>query len=385
MADAGLFIGWGEVVRGRETEALEVFNETLAYYGRLQEEGAIESFEPVFLEPHGGDLSGFILIRGTPRSSRRCASTRSSTTFIDAGDAHRRRLRHRRCRPRGAAPAADGVLHRADRRVRLKSHDTGCAAAQASAKPRCALRSRRASRRRATMRGRVPPAVRALRRPRRRAAVAARLARRVLGRVEVDDGPIAARMVRQLSAAALPDHAARVVHAAAQPRTSPAPDGPTCPTWMRRQRLAASLSSDERQAPTCASPGRSKELETCAAGNARVYAPTRTPAGLREPRGEPRDRRSARRDLGFTGLTAARAARRADGQQFTGKVDDTWSSRALRPWERRSRRRAVDDPDRRTCVNVHTAKNAAGEIRRRSRPRRRTRARARTSTAADDS
>lgn len=64
MADAGLFIGWGEVVRGRETEALEVFNETLGYYGRLQEEGAIESFEPVFLEPHGGDLNGFILILG---------------------------------------------------------------------------------------------------------------------------------------------------------------------------------------------------------------------------------------------------------------------------------------------------------------------------------
>ena len=24
----------------------------------------IESFEPVFLEPHGGDLTGFILIQG---------------------------------------------------------------------------------------------------------------------------------------------------------------------------------------------------------------------------------------------------------------------------------------------------------------------------------
>lgn len=64
MADAGLFIGWGEVVRGRETEALEVFNETIAYYSRLQEDGTIEGFEPVFLEPHGGDLNGFILIRG---------------------------------------------------------------------------------------------------------------------------------------------------------------------------------------------------------------------------------------------------------------------------------------------------------------------------------
>jgi hypothetical protein len=78
MADAGLFIGWGEVVRGRETEAIEVFNETLAYYGRLQEEGTIENFEPVFLEPHGGDLNGFILIRG---EAEKLASLRVSEEF----------------------------------------------------------------------------------------------------------------------------------------------------------------------------------------------------------------------------------------------------------------------------------------------------------------
>jgi len=78
MADAGLFIGWGEVVRGREAESLEVFNETLAFYGRLQEEGTIESFEPVFLEPHGGDLGGFILIRG---DAEKLASLRVSEEF----------------------------------------------------------------------------------------------------------------------------------------------------------------------------------------------------------------------------------------------------------------------------------------------------------------
>ena len=79
MADAGLFIGWGEVVRGRETDAIEVFNETLAYYGRLQEEGTIENFEPVFLEPHGGDLNGFILIRG---DAEKLASLRVSEEFV---------------------------------------------------------------------------------------------------------------------------------------------------------------------------------------------------------------------------------------------------------------------------------------------------------------
>jgi hypothetical protein len=78
MADAGLFIGWGEVVRGRENEATELFNETLAYYGRLQEEGTIEDFEPVFLEPHGGDLNGFILIRG---EAERLARLRVSDEF----------------------------------------------------------------------------------------------------------------------------------------------------------------------------------------------------------------------------------------------------------------------------------------------------------------
>jgi hypothetical protein len=65
MADAGLFIGWGAPVRGREAKGLDVFNEALAYYARLQQEGVIEGFETVLLEPHGGDLQGFILLRGS--------------------------------------------------------------------------------------------------------------------------------------------------------------------------------------------------------------------------------------------------------------------------------------------------------------------------------
>jgi hypothetical protein len=65
MADAGLFIGWGAPVRGREAKGLEVFNEGIEYWGRLQQDGRIESFEVVILEPHGGDLSGFALLRGT--------------------------------------------------------------------------------------------------------------------------------------------------------------------------------------------------------------------------------------------------------------------------------------------------------------------------------
>ena len=64
MADAGLFIGWGEVVRGREAEAVETFNSTIEYFTGLQSDGTIESFEGVFPEQHGGDLNGFFFVRG---------------------------------------------------------------------------------------------------------------------------------------------------------------------------------------------------------------------------------------------------------------------------------------------------------------------------------
>lgn len=64
MANAALFVGWGAIARGQEAKALELFNESQAYYARLQQEGQIESFEPVILDPHGGDLAGFMLLRG---------------------------------------------------------------------------------------------------------------------------------------------------------------------------------------------------------------------------------------------------------------------------------------------------------------------------------
>lgn len=64
MAGEALFIGWGQVVRGREQLSLEVFQEGVEYYGRLQSEGRIESFEAFLLQPHGGDLNGFFLVRG---------------------------------------------------------------------------------------------------------------------------------------------------------------------------------------------------------------------------------------------------------------------------------------------------------------------------------
>jgi hypothetical protein len=64
MADSGLFVGFGLPVRGREQQAVQVFGESIEYYSRLQQQGEIESFEPVLLEAHGGELGGFFLLRG---------------------------------------------------------------------------------------------------------------------------------------------------------------------------------------------------------------------------------------------------------------------------------------------------------------------------------
>ena len=65
MAERMLFIGWGQVARGREERALEVFNDTVGLYGRMQQDGRIESFEVALLDPHGGDLLGYVMLRGS--------------------------------------------------------------------------------------------------------------------------------------------------------------------------------------------------------------------------------------------------------------------------------------------------------------------------------
>ena len=78
MAAAGLFIGWGAPVQGREAKGLEVFSEALAFHGKCQEAGEIETFEVVFLSPHGGGLARFILVRA---SVQQCAALRAREDF----------------------------------------------------------------------------------------------------------------------------------------------------------------------------------------------------------------------------------------------------------------------------------------------------------------
>ena len=64
MAQGALFVGWGEVPAGYRQKALKVFNEALDYYRRLKQRGEIDSFEPVLLDYRGGDLAGYLLLKG---------------------------------------------------------------------------------------------------------------------------------------------------------------------------------------------------------------------------------------------------------------------------------------------------------------------------------
>ena len=64
MADRVLVISWGDTVHGREERALEVFNESLGLCGRLQQDGKIESFDVVLLDPTG-DMAGYLEVHGS--------------------------------------------------------------------------------------------------------------------------------------------------------------------------------------------------------------------------------------------------------------------------------------------------------------------------------
>ena len=87
MADSVLMITWGPPVHGREERGLEVFNEAMGLYGRLQQEGRIEGFDVALLEPNGL-MNGFIALRGTAdqlsavRQDEEFRRTTASATLI---------------------------------------------------------------------------------------------------------------------------------------------------------------------------------------------------------------------------------------------------------------------------------------------------------------
>ena len=77
MANRMVFISWGEGVPGREERGLEVFNEAVGLYGKMQQDGRIESFDVKLLGANG-DLAGYMELYG---SAEQLSAVRESEEF----------------------------------------------------------------------------------------------------------------------------------------------------------------------------------------------------------------------------------------------------------------------------------------------------------------
>ena len=88
MGSNVMLFGWNRSVPGREKVSAQHFEEFVKYLGGLQQKGAIQTFDVVFLDPHGGDLNGFFLIKGDSAKLDELVSTTEWTTHITRATLH---------------------------------------------------------------------------------------------------------------------------------------------------------------------------------------------------------------------------------------------------------------------------------------------------------
>jgi hypothetical protein len=70
-----ILFAWDRAIPGREQTSGTHFDEFVEYLTSKAQSGAIQGFDVVFLDPHGGDLNGFFLIRGDSVSLDALTST----------------------------------------------------------------------------------------------------------------------------------------------------------------------------------------------------------------------------------------------------------------------------------------------------------------------
>lgn len=64
MSNAAMFLAWNRPFPGKEGAAMALMERLNKYLEKLKQSGEIISYTRVWLEPHGGDLNGFVLIEG---------------------------------------------------------------------------------------------------------------------------------------------------------------------------------------------------------------------------------------------------------------------------------------------------------------------------------
>lgn len=88
MSTEVIFYGWNRSVPGREQVSAQHFQEYIGYLSGLQGSGAIDSWEVVLLGPHGGDLNGFFLIRGSRDQLNALQATEEYQVHVTRGGFH---------------------------------------------------------------------------------------------------------------------------------------------------------------------------------------------------------------------------------------------------------------------------------------------------------
>jgi hypothetical protein len=88
MGSNVILFGWNRSLPGREKVSAQHFEEFVGYLGGLQQKGAIQSFDIVFLDTHGGDLNGFFLIKGDSANLDALVATNEWVTHITRAAFH---------------------------------------------------------------------------------------------------------------------------------------------------------------------------------------------------------------------------------------------------------------------------------------------------------
>ena len=88
MGSSVIVFGWNRSIPGREKVSAAHFDEFMKYLAGLQQKGTIQAFDVIFLDAHGGDLNGFVLIRGEGAKLDTLLSTTEWITHVTRGTLH---------------------------------------------------------------------------------------------------------------------------------------------------------------------------------------------------------------------------------------------------------------------------------------------------------
>lgn len=75
-----IFFAWNRSIPGREQTSSQHFEEFVGYLTGQAQAGAIQGFDVMFLDTHGGDLNGFFLIKA---DSARLDALQSTSEWLE--------------------------------------------------------------------------------------------------------------------------------------------------------------------------------------------------------------------------------------------------------------------------------------------------------------